>query len=77
MEHTTEIIELQELNDGMIAYRFRCCGDPKTDSYQTLSVTLDDETHDATVERHHQRIRELHAAKLSALERGQRLLKHA
>jgi hypothetical protein len=36
--HTPEIVETKELTDDQVAYLIRCCGDPSTDSWHTISV---------------------------------------
>jgi hypothetical protein len=36
MAHKAEIIEIQDLSDGALAVRARCCDDPLTDSVHTV-----------------------------------------
>jgi hypothetical protein len=67
MSHTIEIIDTKELSDEHVAYLFRCCGDPTTDSWHTISVLHeptkeDPRTHDEVLEE----MKTKHAAKHEA-----------
>lgn len=60
--HDTVVVEVKELSDELIAYRIRCCDEPMTDSWHSVSVlssNLDQSLEDAK-----QRVAALHEAKV-------------
>lgn len=63
MSHTVELLEVKELSDDQVAYRYRCCGEPMTDSWVTVHVTLPQEEHDAAVKTHVDNLKARHDAK--------------
>jgi hypothetical protein len=68
--HTTKQEEFKVLKDGAIAYRVRCCGDEKTDSWITIygHHTLSDEDIDAHVNLHAANVESVHMAVCSVLD---------
>jgi hypothetical protein len=62
MAHTTEIVEIKEINDTQVAYRVRCCGEPMTDSWHTAAV--DAPNLETELQAHRDRVAALHEAKV-------------
>ncbi len=42
MSHEVTVVEVKELSDELVSYRLRCCDDPLSDSWHTVSVEIDD-----------------------------------
>ena len=72
--HTPQIIQVKELNDENIAYLVRCCSDPKTDSWITISVHVADSDCTASLQAHKDQIADRHAKKLSRLAQAASLV---
>lgn len=67
MAHTSQIVNIEDAADGLLAITVRCCGDPKTDSVLTLHELHRSEAEiDADIAAHHARVQKLHAAKAFA-----------
>jgi hypothetical protein len=41
MQHTIRLIEKKEVNDEYVAFQYRCCDDPSTDSWMTIALSAD------------------------------------
>jgi hypothetical protein len=55
MAHVTEIVATQKLNNGQVSVCIRCCGNPSTDHWHTMThdVLGDTEKRKASVEQYH------------------------
>ena len=73
MVHDTKIVEAKELSDGSVSYRVRCCEDPLTDSWHTVSVHATDL--DESLEAHKQNVAATHEAKVQWREKHGHLIK--
>jgi hypothetical protein len=62
MAHNTEVVEVVELGDEIVAYRVRCCGEKLTDSWHSASVVAPDL--EQSLQSHKDRVAALHEAKL-------------
>lgn len=65
MSHSVELLEVKELSDDQVAYRYRCCGEEMTDSWVTVHVTLPQEEHDTAVKIHVDGLKSRHEAKVA------------
>lgn len=72
--HTPSIVEVKDLNDENIAYLVRCCDDPKTDSWITVSVHVSDQDHDASLQIHQSRVADTHNKKVARLKKAHEIL---
>lgn len=61
--HDPQIISIQQISDGAIAVRVRCCGDPSTDSSYTEFFTPDTDftSVQSNIESHKTRVADQHA----------------
>lgn len=64
MPHVSKIIDIKEINDESVAYLVRCCDDPMSDSWLTVTLTLSDIEIEQTVADHHVRVQAKHDKKL-------------
>lgn len=63
MSHDIQLLEVKELSDEQVAYKYRCCGEPMTDSWVTVHVTLPQAEHDNAVQTHINGMKDRHEAK--------------
>jgi peptidoglycan hydrolase CwlO-like protein len=76
MSHTSAIVKVEPLGDGLLAVTVRCCNDKTTDSVLTLhELHREDSAIDADIQAHQARIEKLHAARDHAKAHIERLLK--
>lgn len=69
MNHTVELIEHRQLNDGQVAILARCCNDKSTDSFLTMAaeVVVDPNKRQEAINFHANRVATLHDSMLTAL----------
>lgn len=61
MIHSSTVINVQKVSDGIIAVKIRCCGDPSTDSVLSVhELHRPDEEIQKDVEEHRARVEQLH-----------------
>ena len=71
MSHITKIVETQQVSDGAISVRIRCCDNPKSDSTLTVYIAgLSDEMVKSKIDKHHDKV----AAACAAMAKGKHLL---
>lgn len=75
MTHHPVIVSIKDINDENVAYLVRCCDDPATDSWITLSVHLEDNVHDSSLQAHQERVADIHTKKVALLKKAHELLK--
>lgn len=68
--HDAIVVETKEVNDGMVAYRIRCCDEEMTDSWHTVSVIASDL--EQSLEDAKQRVAALHDAKVQWRQKNQK-----
>ena len=73
MEHNIKLIETRELTDDHISFLFRCCDDPSTDSWCTVSLSLSEKESTDAVHGHTVKMAGLHERK-SSFRKGEHLL---
>ena len=75
MSHTSKVIKVEPLLNGLLAVTVRCCGDPETDSVLTLhELQREDAAIDADIVAHQARIEKLHGDSQRARAHVERLL---
>lgn len=63
-EHRAKVVAVEEIADGLLAVRVRCCGDASTDSVLTVhELHRDDAELDADIAEHVARVEKLHHAR--------------
>lgn len=73
-EHQSRVISVEEVGDGLLAVRVRCCGDVSTESVLTLHELHRDHAEiDKDIADHCERIEKLHAARHHAKAHIERL----
>lgn len=76
MSHTSKVVSVHDLADGILAVGVRCCDDPTTDSFLTVhEPQRDDGEIDKDIADHQARVEKLHADKLRVKEHIERLCK--
>lgn len=65
MSHEIELLEVKELSDEQVAYRYRCCGEEMTDSWVTVHVTLPEADHQQAISIHVDGMKTRHEAKVA------------
>jgi len=70
IEHTATLEEVKQLSDGQIAFRSRCCGDPRSDSWHTHNVSDEttEEKLEAEIQAHCERVAGQHERLLFAIQ---------
>jgi hypothetical protein len=62
-DHTLKAINRKELNDGMVAFQFRCCDDAQTDSWVAVNLSLTAAQLTETINHHKAKMAGLHENK--------------
>lgn len=81
MTHTPKVVETKELNDEQVSYRLRCCDDPTSDSWHTMSVLPpkdekdDKRTHEQQLDELKVIVGDKHAAKVAWREKHAQISK--
>ena len=61
MAHTSKVIDVQPIVNGLLAVKVRCCGDPSTDSVLTLhELQRENIAIDADIAAHQAKVEKLH-----------------
>lgn len=75
MTHSSRIIKVEPVGDGLLAVTVRCCKDSSTDSVLTLhELHREDAAIDVDIQTHQARIEKLHAARDHVQRHVERLL---
>jgi len=73
-EHKAKVVAVEEVGDGLLAVRVRCCGDASSESVLTLHELHRDEAEiDKDIAEHLARVEKLHHARDRAKAHIQRL----
>jgi hypothetical protein len=76
MTHSSAVIKVEPLGDGLLAVTVRCCKDKSTDSVLTLhELQREDAAIDADIQAHQARVEKLHEARNRAKAHVERLMK--
>jgi hypothetical protein len=75
MSHKAKIVNVEEVADGILAVKARCCGNKTTDSVLSLhELGRADEEIDADIQQHLARVQQLHADRDRAKQHVERLM---
>jgi hypothetical protein len=75
MSHKAKIVKVEEVADGILSVKARCCGNKTTDSVLSLhELGRTDEEIDQDIQQHLARVEQLHADRDRAKQHVARLM---